>query len=130
MTDAEIDESQLHDAITATLLAMWRKQEGYEVADGDRVFTRWVSRDPADFGWDDWDLVGFVKDGVFVGLPDLNGPEGWPEFVQERILEGKPSGWFKYGDFWLNWCRSILDGPELRVSDWASLEDDEDKDNE
>lgn len=118
MPDEKI-EALYSQAILTGLEATWDREESPGQSDGDRVFVRWIQRDPLDPGWDDWRLVAVIKPG---GL-DWSVEHGQVVrvFIADMITAGLHNG--KVIDSANNltvwWCRSKLDGPDRRVSDWA-----------
>ena len=74
---------------------------------------------PDNVGWDDWWIVGTVR-GItnaypkFVPLSAFLGNVA----ISEMIAHGADRGVVNFDGLRIEWCRSTLNGPADRVSDW------------
>jgi hypothetical protein len=109
------------EAALAVLVKAWDEEPDRSTPAGDRVFIRWVDEHPDDPGWDDWTLVGIVRDGVVHWNTDN---PGYLDRITKAVAGGSHAGRFRLGEhmtFW--WCRSTLDGPPgERTADWMKEE--------
>ena len=108
---------QLSEAVVVGLRHLWELNPPTPTPDGDRIFVRYTDLRPDQLCWDDWQLVGTIREHI---------PEMFREPFQGdldilcALHDGQSHGVLDYGLLRVEWCRSILDGPtEERVSDWS-----------
>jgi hypothetical protein len=108
-------------AILNALEELWDREEPQGHPGGDRIFVRYVHRDPVDPGWDDWRLVAIIPhyapvlDWIVEHGPAVRGMIS--KALASGGLDGKITDSANHLIVW--WCRSKFDGPDKRVTDWA-----------
>jgi hypothetical protein len=110
---------------TLSLICMdvlWEQWHEAPVAadpEGDRLFVRGVDLSEEDPGWDDWRLIGIIRDGKLI----VRRLAQWLAFIKVPLVEalraGQWSGDLVDGPRRVQWARSTGNGPPgPRVDDW------------